>query len=469
MLTRINALVVILALWSCAGCASRPINERIATVDPTHGYTLSARLQNRVGNDPRTILVLAFSGGGTRAAAFSYGVLEALRDTDITVDGERRRLLDEVDVITGVSGGSFTALSYALYGEGLFADYETRFLKRDVQSALLWRTLNPLNWPKLGSRTYGRSELAAEYYDKILFNGATFGDLLAKSTPMAIVAGTDLSTGARLEFSQTYFDLLCSDLEKVRLARAAASSSAVPPVLSPVTFNNYGGTCGLSRAVEIEEQVVKDRSQTSGRAAMLFREHRDLERSADRPFIHLVDGGVSDNLALRGVLEALEIVNTSPAFRQIPGFDRLERIVVIVVNAHNAPRTDWDRREKPPGFISQLMQSSSVPIDRYSYESLQVMKDTVERWEMQRRLTIAGHRLNGLSEAEAGKRTPGIALLAIDVSFDAIADPDERLYFMNLPTSFTLPQETIDRLRRIAGELLAASPAFQELLRWPES
>jgi NTE family protein len=55
------------------------------------------------------------------------------------------------------------------------------------------------------------------------------------------------------------------------------------------------------------------------------------------------------------------------------------------------------------------------------------------------------------------------------VSFDAIADPDERLYFMNLPTSFTLPQETIDRLRRIAGELLAASPAFQELLRWPES
>jgi NTE family protein len=114
------------------------------------------------------------------------------------------------------------------------------------------------------------------------------------------------------------------------------------------------------------------------------------------------------------------------------------------------------------------MQSSSVPIDRYSYESLQVMKDTVETWEMQRRLTIAGHRLNGVSEAEAGKRTPGIALLAIDVSFDAIADPDERLYFMNLPTSLTLPQETIDRLRRIAGELLAASPAFQELLRWPE-
>ena len=127
LLTAFAALVAV-----CAGCASRPINERITAVDPARGYRLEARLPDRPGNDPRTILVLAFSGGGTRAAAFSYGVLETLRDSAITVDGQRRRLLDEVDVITGVSGGSFTALSYALYGERLFGEYETRFLKRDV-------------------------------------------------------------------------------------------------------------------------------------------------------------------------------------------------------------------------------------------------------------------------------------------------------------------------------------------------
>ena len=63
--------------------------------------------------------MLSFSGGGTRAAAFSYGVLEELRRTEITVDGQRRRLIDEVDIITGVSGGSFTALAYALHGERL--------------------------------------------------------------------------------------------------------------------------------------------------------------------------------------------------------------------------------------------------------------------------------------------------------------------------------------------------------------
>jgi NTE family protein len=196
---------------ACAGCASRPVNERLTAADPASGYRVEGRLVARRDNDPRTILLLAFSGGGTRAAALSYGVLEALRSKEIVIDGQRRRLLDEVDVITGVSGGSFTALAYALLGEQLFSEYEARFLKRDVQGALLARTLNPVYWPMLVGGTYGRSELAADYYDEILFGGATFGDLLGRNTPIAIVASTDLSTGARrihsIRFRLTVFGL----------------------------------------------------------------------------------------------------------------------------------------------------------------------------------------------------------------------------------------------------------------------
>lgn len=54
------------------------------------------------------LLLLTFSGGGTRAAAFSYGVLEALADTKISINGKERRLLDEVDGISSVSGGVYT-------------------------------------------------------------------------------------------------------------------------------------------------------------------------------------------------------------------------------------------------------------------------------------------------------------------------------------------------------------------------
>src|SRR5262249_20121858 len=177
------------------------------------------------------------------------GVLEELRRTPIVVNGDRHSLLDEVDAIAGVSGGSFTALAYALYGDRLFDEYPQRFLKRDVQGELIRRILSPASWPRLASDRYGRSEIAADYYDELLFGGATFSDLLPRGTPIAVVTGTDLSTGARFEFSQDTFDVLCSDLGSVRLSRAAATSSAVPVVLSPVTYRNYAGRCNATLPV----------------------------------------------------------------------------------------------------------------------------------------------------------------------------------------------------------------------------
>ena len=98
-----------------------------------------------------SLVILTFSGGGTRAAAFAYGVLEVLRKTEVDTPRGRARLLDAVDVITGVSGGSFTALAYGLYGDKLFDEYEKRFLKRDVQGELTTRFLSPSNWGALWS------------------------------------------------------------------------------------------------------------------------------------------------------------------------------------------------------------------------------------------------------------------------------------------------------------------------------
>ena len=97
------------------------------------------------------LVILAFSGGGTRAAAFAYGVLEALRPMVVVgPKGNRARLLDEVDLVTGVSGGRFTALAFGLYGDHLFDTYETSFLKRNVQGELIARVLNPLHWGAWG-------------------------------------------------------------------------------------------------------------------------------------------------------------------------------------------------------------------------------------------------------------------------------------------------------------------------------
>src|SRR5450631_534207 len=192
---RLRALLVLALLLARGGCATRPVNPPITQADASTGYRFEVR-QAKVKNKDN-LVILAFSGGGTRAAAFSYGVLEFLRRTEITgPKGNKGRLLDEVDVITGVSGGSFTALAYGLYGEKLFADYEQRFLKRDVQGEIIARAFNPLNWGRLSGTGWGRSELAAELYDEILFNGATYADLDRGNGPMIIASATDIASGA---------------------------------------------------------------------------------------------------------------------------------------------------------------------------------------------------------------------------------------------------------------------------------
>ena len=95
------------------GCAHYPDNPRLDEYNEAEGY----RFDNLAAPEDadRVFIILTFSGGGTRAAALSYGVLETLRDTWFTWGGTERSLLDEVDVISSVSGGSFTAAYYALF------------------------------------------------------------------------------------------------------------------------------------------------------------------------------------------------------------------------------------------------------------------------------------------------------------------------------------------------------------------
>jgi len=348
----------------------------------------------------------------------------------------------------------------------LFSEYEERFLKRNVQGALTRRILNPFNWWKFIGGSAGRSELAAEYYDEIPFEEGTFGDLLEKQAPVALATGTDLSTGSRLAFFQNDFDLLCSDLSTVRLSRAAATSSAVPIVLSPVTFNNYDGNCGYQYPAWVASIAnPKIRSRPAGRAFQRYREMQDFQNSKDRPFIHLVDGGVSDNIGVRGVLEALEELAASSAFQGEVGFGAIQRIMLMVVNARSSPSTDWDRRESPPGTVGQLLQASGVPIERYSFETVETMKDRAEITKWRRDLLVAQARLAGATEEEAEASIPKVTLQELDVSFGAIPDLKERAYFMNLPTSFVLPAEAIDRLCDVAGRLLRQSAEYELIVR----
>jgi len=466
MTRSVCTVLAVAAAVLLAGCATRPINARLDHFDSPAGYRYITRPQ-AANNETESLIVLAFSGGGTRAAAFSYGVLEELARTQLVINGRKRRLLDEVDVITGVSGGSFTALAYALYGDKLFEIYEPAFLKRDVQHELIGRFLNPASWSRLWSESWGRSEVAAQLYDEILFHGATFADLEKGPGPLALVTATDISTGARFAFNQSDFDVICSDLASVPLSRAAAASSAVPFALSPVTFNNYGGTCGYREPAWVRD--IEDparRTRPAGRALATLKDIRSFEDGRARPYIHLVDGGISDNLGVRELLEVFEQLEASVGFQRALRIDQVRRIAVFVVNSLSDPAIDWDTHERAPNDVQILIKATGVPIDRYSYEAVELLKDLAARWENERNLRAAGVFTNAGNPAlaRAAGNVPNIDIFAIDVSFDAVPDPSERLYLKNLDTSFVLPAEAVDRLRAAAAAALRASPDFRRLV-----
>ena len=465
MSLRILLPAALAAMLALGGCATRPVNPPIKEVDANVGYTFQTRQKHFKSQD--NLVILAFSGGGTRAAAFSYGVLEFLRRTEVVgPKGTKVRLLDGVDVITGVSGGSFTALAYGLYGDKLFADYEQRFLKRDVQGELLARALNPAYWGDLSSTGWGRSELAAQLYDEILFNGATFGDLDRGDGPFILASATDISSGGRIVFNQNIFNMLCSDLNAVRLSRAAAASSAVPVVLSAVTINNYGGTCNNPIPPWVKLFTQPDPPRPAARAMRELKEAEPYADSVHRPYIHLVDGGVSDNVGMRGVLDALQFLEALHGAGLPTPLDHVKKIIVLVVNSLSTPPTKWDESESPPGTIDILLKATGVPIDHYSYEAVELLKDIAARWQTGRRIrNLAGCSSNKDSPVCAAIRVPEAEIYAIDVSFAALPDKAERDYLNLQPTTFVLPAEAVDRLRAAAATIILASPEFQRLLK----
>ena len=444
-----------------SACALPPVTPDLQRYDPGAGY----RWQNHSGapgNDPGTLLVLTFSGGGTRAAAFAYGVLEELRRTQArTPDGREGPLLRQVDLITGTSGGSFTALAYALYGESLFGFYDGSFLKRNVEGELIERLFDPLRWPQVLSQGVGRSELAEEYYDEILFRRATFADLAGLRTPFAVVGATDVSTGARIDFTQAILDAMCVDLGKLRLSRAATASSAVPLLFSPVTLRNRGGSCGYAPPAWLADALAQPREATLGnRAIERLRQNELLADGARRPWIHMVDGGLSDNMALYSVVETLQEMMDNPAYRADLRENGLRRVAIVIVNARSALSFGFDQVPVAPGPVELLVQSISVPMDRYSSESVAALRDVVNEWRLRQRLQADARRLG--RPVPAADELPAVDFSIVEVSFDAVADPQLRAYLQGLPTSFALPEEAVDRLRETAATLLRESPAFRK-------
>lgn len=434
--------VIASVLLLISGCASYGVVENAPQEPKTAGerYSIAAHTKRNSHRNNDIALILAFSGGGTRAAAFSYGVLESLRDTEVMLEGRSARLLDEVDTISSVSGGSFTAAYYGLHGDRIFDDFDEVFLRRDVEGALVKGLFNPLRW----FSSEGRTEMAVKYYEDNVFQGATFADMAQKNRPLIVINASDLGYGVRFSFIQEYFNLLCSDLSSFPVARAVTASSAVPVLFNPVVVRNHPGcmTTKPDWLVAAQERAVDDAEMAL--VVDGIETYLDKEK---RKYAHFVDGGITDNLGLRAPYELVQIAGGAKAFLAKTDRRTPRRMVLIAVNASTDPEPVMDATNKQPSLEETINAMSDVQLHRYNAATLKLMEHSLARWV----------------EALSTPDRP-VTPYFIQVSFSDIDQSDRRVFFNRIPTSFSLTDEQVDNLIAAGRELLQANPEFHRLL-----
>jgi NTE family protein len=238
-------------------------------------------------------------------------------------------------------------------------------------------------------------------------------------------------------------------------------------VLSAVTIDNYGGACDYRLPAWAKALLdVPNPPRPAVRSIKHLQELRAYADRSRRPYLHLVDGGISDNIGARGVLDVLLTFASLHALGMPTPFDRLREVFVFVVNARATQPNDWSLHEEPPGILDLLVKAAGAPIERYSYDTVETLKDAQAAWEVLRVVRAATKPIaEGNPKLDLILRAPDIDIHVIDVSFDVLQDAAERDYLHRLPTSLVLPGEAVDRLRAAARTAILESPAVQELVR----
>jgi NTE family protein len=265
------------------------------------------------------------------------------------------------------------------------------------------------------------------------------------------INATDMATGHRFEFIQEQFDLMCADMNTLPLARAVAASAAVPVVLSPITLRNHADRCVMPEPVWASYAMRERR--TSSRLfhqASKLRTYRDADA---HPYVHLLDGGLSDNLGLRSTLDAVLMMQGAWNFSQTVGISEIRTVVFIVVNASTESDHSYAKLPNVPGIATVLGVTKDIPLDRYSFETKELLRSSFAQW-------AADVQRNRADDAGAG-----VEFYFIDVDFEALQDAQERLYLRTIPTRWALPDGALPRIRAAARVLLEESEEFQRLLR----
>lgn len=436
---------------------------------------------------PGAYVLLAFSGGGTRATALSHGVLRELEATPVPSGVSDLTLLDTVDMISSVSGGSVAAANYVVNGRAGYRRIEGKdgFLRHNGIADLLTGALNPVNAAYYLTTSASRIELLSTMFERTVVGRATFQNLQDRAPerrPFLVLNAADMATGQRFPFTQHQLDLLCLDLRKVRVADAVAASAAFPVALTPLPLPNHSpcpaqrieagssavewvldeagpGRAGLAaacgdQATTLDLQPRAARSRGLRQSPLLNLDPCGRELAPNDPrrvrFVHLLDGGTADNLGLDGPLETLTSGGDDPRVKRAMGTGQVRRVFVVAVNARSQRAPSVGRNGATPGLWSMLNATIDASIDARSGGLLAQLET-----------------LPALMREKLGKGAPEVTVLPVD--FELIQDAECRAKFQGIGTTWSLSGTEVDALQEMASAMLRSSPAYLALMRLPPS
>jgi len=278
-------VAIVLAAFMATGCVKSAI-YKVATIPEKPGCLTSG-----VVSDRDALIGLAVSGGGSRAALFAAGGLEALGR--LRVGPDQRSLLEQVSYISSVSGGSMASAYYVLNkpshatqvltenGE-ISEEYQRFFdsfkdaMAKDYEGPLLWRQIFRLRWFNPSWTARSLAEILNEQYlgdtsfaglsrreaqgdsPHLLVNTTLYNDarrfVVTSLDPDELrydFVGELMRAPGRVELNeevqgllQTRWETLQSrtpadlnlDVCPMKVASAVAASMSFPPVIGPITF-----------------------------------------------------------------------------------------------------------------------------------------------------------------------------------------------------------------------------------------
>jgi len=446
----IPAAVAGAALLGCASVYNLPLNV------PMNGNVADRKIEFEDSAALDDLLIgLSFSGGGTRAAAFSFGVLSEI--DRLPVRGAAGSMLDRVDFISGVSGGSVTAAYYGLKKRTALTDFRERFLLKNAEEGLT-TTLSLRTIGRAFSGGINDSQGFTRWLDENLFEGATLVQF-SGGRPRVWLNATDIFNRVPFVFGATAFNAICSDLNSYPISNAVAASAAVPVAFAPVVLQAFPGTCTDPLPPWIRRAAGNQKAPPTLRS---FANAIVRYRDGAVPFIKLLDGGLVDNYGISGFTIARESSETPYGPLTAQQAVRLRRAMFLVVDAKTGVSGEWVQNIEGPNGVEIVRASVASTMAATVGAVYTVFDRSMNDWQVSLVRWRCG--LSAADRARLGAR-PGwncsdLKFFVGRLGFDQL-DAARSAELDAVPTRFQLPQEQVDSVIAAGRDVLRASPAFR--------